>query len=301
MAKVKVRRTHREELPGVVVLRDAVAGSGHQMLDLDMEVDPDLRHLITHDPDGFMTAIDRDETLGYGAAFIRSRQWFLSQLWVLTQHQGLGAGEALLSKLLSYGENSGAREFFALVPPAGSIQALLVTHGFESIVPVFCLRLTAAKAEGPAGAMARLLPAKEVTQELLARQAQGDVDRIDRIARNITRETDHIFWLKERSSRAVFVRQGTRVAAYGYGGPHQVGPISGTTQDAAMCALGHAMQMALEAGPEKDITIHMPASFSPALQALLDSGATIEATSLLYGRKLTSTFDRVVFGNLTLP
>jgi len=301
MAKVKVRRTHREELPGVVVLRDAVAGSGQQMLDLDMVVDPDLNHLITHDPDGFMTAINREETLGYGAAFTRSRQWFLSQLWVLPQHQGLGAGEALLSKLLSFGENSGAREFFALVPPAGSIQALLVTHGFEAMVPVFRLRLSADKAEGPAGAMARLLPAKEVTQDLLARQAQGDVDRIDKIARNINRETDHLYWLKERSARAVFVRQGSRVAAYGYGGPHQVGPVSGTTQESAMCALGHAMQMALETSPEQDLSMHIPASFSPALQALLESGATIEATSLLYGRKLTSTFDRVVFGNLTLP
>ncbi|MCK5379116.1 MAG: GNAT family N-acetyltransferase [Acidobacteria bacterium] len=301
MAKVKVRRTHREELPGVVVLRDAVAGSGSQILDLNMEIDPDLNHLITHDPDGFMSAVDRDETLGYGSAFIRSRQWFLSQLWILPQHQGHGAGEALLSKLLNYGENSRAREFFALVPPAGSIQALLISHGFKSVVPVFRLRLSADKAEDPAGAMARLLPAKEASQELLARQAQGDVDRIDRIARNISRETDHLYWLKERSGRAVFVRQGARVAAYGYGGPHQVGPVSGTTQDAAMCALGHAMQMALEASPEQDITIHMPASFVPALQALLDSGATIEATSLLYGRNLTSTFDRVVFGNLTLP
>ncbi len=301
MSKVKVRRTHREELPGVVVLRDAVRGCGDQMLDLDMEVDPDLNHLITHDPDGFMTAIDRDETLGYGAAFIRSRQWYLSQLWILPQHQGLGAGEALLSKLLDYGENSGAREFFALVPASGSIQALLITHGFEPVVPVFRLRLSAEKAEKTAGAMARLLPAKEVSEQLLARQAQGDVDRIDRIARGIVRESDHLYWIKERSGRAVFVRQGTRVAAYGYGGPHQVGPVSGTTQDAALCALGHSMQMALESSPQTDITLQLPASFAPALQALLESGATIEGTSLLYGRNLTSTFDRVVFGNSTLP
>lgn len=301
MAKVKVRRTHREELPGVVVLRDAVAGTGRQMLDLDMEFDPDLNHLITHDPDGFMSAVNRDETLGYGAAFIRSRQWVLSQLWVLPQHQGLGAGDALLSKLLNYGENSGAREFFALIPPAGSIQALLLGHGFEPVVPVFHIRLSADTAKSPAGAMARLLPAKEVSQELLGRHGQGDVDRIDRIARNIVRQTDHLYWLKERSGRAVFVRQGTRIAAYGFGGSCQVGPVAGTTQDAAMCALGHAMQLALEAKPEQDVTVHIPASFLPAVQALLESGARIETTSILYGRNLTSAFDRVVFGNPTLP
>ncbi len=301
MAKVKVRRTHREELPGVVVLRDAVAGRGDQILDIDMEIDPDLNHLITHDPDGFMTAVDRDETLGYGAAFMRSRQWILSQLWILPQHQGIGAGEALLSKLLSFGENSGAKEFFALVPPAGGIQALLVKHGFRPVVPVFHLHLSASSAAGPVSAMARLFPAKEVSQDLLARQGQADVDRIDRIARNLVREVDHQYWLKERSARAVFVRQGTRVAAYGFGGPHQVGPVSGTTQDAALCALGHAIEMALETRPEQDISILIPASFSPAVQALFDAGARIQSTSLLYGRDLTSTFDRVVFGNPFLP
>ncbi len=301
MAKVKVRRTHREELPGVVVLRDAVAGSSDQMLDIDMEIDPDLNHLITHDPDGFMTAIDRDETLGYGAAFIRSRQWILSQLWVLPQHQGTGAGEALFSKLLSFGENSGAKEYLALVPPAGGIQALLVKHGFQPVVPVFHIHLSASSAEGPAGAMARLFPAKEVSQELLARQGQTDVDRIDKIARNLVREVDHHYWLKERSGRTVFVRQGARVAAYGYGGPHQVGPVCGTTQEAALCALGHSIEMALETRPEQDISISMPASFSPAVQALLEAGARIQSTSLLYGRGSTSAFDRVVFGNPTLP
>jgi hypothetical protein len=266
-----------------------------------MEVDPDLNHLITHDPDGFMTVVDRDETLGYGVAFIRSRQWILSQMWVLPQHQGQGAGETMLSKLLSYGEHSGAREFFALVPPTGKIQALLLGHGFVPVDPVFHLRLSAEAAAGPAGAMARLLPAEEVSQDLLERQALGHADRIDRIARNLTREGDHLYWLKERAARAVFIRQGSRVAAFGYGGPHQVGPVSGTTQEAAMCALGHAMQLSIEANPQKDVVVHMPASFSPALQALLESGAVIEETSLVYGRNLSSSFDRVVFGNPTLP
>ncbi|MEN8165141.1 MAG: hypothetical protein ABFS37_13505, partial [Acidobacteriota bacterium] len=192
-------------------------------------------------------------------------------------------------------------EFLALVPPTGSIQALLVSHGFQPEVPVFRLHISADMAGEPAGAMARLLPAKEVTQDLLARQGQADVDRIDRIARNFVREVDHQYWLKERSGRVVFVRQGTRIAGYGYGGPNQVGPVSGTTQDAAMCALGHAIQMAIETRPEQDISILIPASFSPAVQALLDCGATIESTFLLYGRGLTSAFDRVVFGNPFLP
>ena len=79
MAKIKVRRTNREELPGLVVLRDAVAAelaafpSSRGVLDLDMDVDPDLTHLITHDPDGFLTAEDKQETVGFAAGHVRSR------------------------------------------------------------------------------------------------------------------------------------------------------------------------------------------------------------------------------------
>ena len=93
MAKVKVRRTNREELPGIALLRDAVsdeissAPHGPRVLDLDMEVDPDLQHLMRHDPDGFFTAIEGDETVGFAAGHIRSRQCSLSEMWVLSQHR----------------------------------------------------------------------------------------------------------------------------------------------------------------------------------------------------------------------
>ena len=61
MAKIKVRRTNREELPGVALLRSAVSAETSVeagMLDLDMAIDPTLEHLMTHDPDGFFSAVD---------------------------------------------------------------------------------------------------------------------------------------------------------------------------------------------------------------------------------------------------
>lgn len=122
MARIKVRRINREELPGIAILRDAVAAdlaaypANRGTLDLDMEIDPDLRHLLAHDPDGFFTAMEKDETLGFAAAHVRSRQCILSELWVLPQHQGNGAGGALLDRVLAYGGRSGAREYLAMVP-----------------------------------------------------------------------------------------------------------------------------------------------------------------------------------------
>jgi len=307
MAKVKVRRTSRGELPGMVILREATAGrlpvlrGGAQVLDLDMEVDPDLLHLVTHDPDGFLTALDREETLGYAAAHVRARQCVLSELWVLPQHQGRGAGDALLARALGYGEQSGAREFLALAPVEGALQSLLLRHDLRPVCPVYLMRLTTAQAARLGPTLQNLLPGQNMTSQLLQRRGQADLDRIDRLTRGFTREVDHDYWLKTRSLNVAFVRQGTRIAAYGYGGPSSVGPVAGATQDAALAALGWALGLSLRhsCGPTLDLLV--PAPFFPAVETLVEADARIEATLLAYGRGVTSNFDRSTFATTSLP
>jgi len=307
MAKIKVRRINREELPGAAILRDAVAAdlaafpSNRGILDLDMDIDPNLRHLLAHDPDGFFSAYQGEETLGFGAAHVRSRQCILSELWVLPQHQGHGAGDALLSRVLAYGERSGAREFLAIVPTEPSIQATLLRHGFEPVTPVYLFTMSVETAGKLASTLTRLLPGKDATNDLLNRRGQADLDRIDRVNRNITRDVDHAFWLKERQLRAAFVRQGERIAAYAYGGRNQVGPVAGSTQEAAVSALGWALSSAIDAGTSEDLELRVPAPFTSAVAVLLDSGAHLQATLLLYGKDLSLAFDRCMFGPLCLP
>ena len=250
MAKVKVRRTNREELPGIAVLRDAVAaeipslGNQRQILDLEIEVDPNLQHLIRHDPDGFFTAVERDDTVGFAAAHVRLRQCVLSEIWVLPQHHGKGAGEALVRRVISFGERSGAREFLTMIPIEPAIQGLLLRHAFNPISPVFVFELKNPAAGQLATALTRLLPGRNVTAELLERRGQADLDRIDKVTRNITRDVDHVHWLKERGFNAAFVKQGARIAAYAYGGRDQLGPVAGSSQEAALSALGWAIRMA---------------------------------------------------------
>jgi len=307
MAKIKVRRINREELPGVAILRDAAAADlvafplNRGILDLDMEIDANLRHLLTHDPDGFFTAYQGEETLGFGAAHVRSRQCVLSELWVLPQHQGHGAGSALLSRLLAYGERSGAREFLAIVPTEPRVQATLLGHGLEPMTPVYQFSMSNETATQLASTLTRLLRGKDVTNDLLNRRGQADLDRIDRVTRNITRDVDHVFWLKERQLRAAFVRQGERIAAYAYGGLDQVGPVAGSTQEAAASALGWALTSAIDAGTPEPIELRVPAPFTTAVEVLLDSGAHLQATLLLYGKGLSLSFDRCAFGPLCLP
>ena len=307
MAKIKIRRINREELPGIAVLRDAVAADleafpAHRgVLDLEMEIDPDMRHLLVHDPDGFFTAYEGQETLGFTASIVRSRQCILSELWVLPQHQGRGAGDALLGRALAYGERSGAREFLALVPAEPNIQALLLKHGFSPSIPVYLFSLSTEQAARLGTSLSRLLPGMEITQELMNRRGQADIDRLDRLTRNIARDSDHEFWLKERRLRVAGVRQGERIAAYGYGGAKQIGPIAGSTQDAALSAIGWSLQLALDAGASGRLELRIPAPFQPAIETVLDSGGRFDATLLLYTKGISMAFDRLAFGPLCLP
>jgi len=307
MAKIKVRRTPREELPGVSIVRDAVARELSSMpppmgkLDLDMEVDPNLVHLITHDPDGFMTALDRDETVGFAAAQVRSRQCVLCELWVLPQHQGKGAGEALLSKMMAYGERSGAYEYMAIVPVEANVQALLLKHGFEPITPVCHFRLEREVSARLGSALSRLLPGEDVSSDVLALRGQPDLDRIDRVTRNLTREVDHMYWLRTRGLNVAFIRQGTRVAAYAYGGPGQAGPVAGSSQEAALAALGWSIDMAARGARPDWMDVYVPAAFTPAVESLLEGGARLTTTLQLMGRGVTSSFDRCTFGAPGLP
>jgi GNAT superfamily N-acetyltransferase len=307
MAKIKVRRIKREELPGAAILRDAVAAdlaaypANRGTLDLDMEIDPDLRHLMAHDPDGFFTAMERDETLGFAASHVRSRQCVLSELWVLPQHQGNGAGGALLDRVLSYGEASNAREYLAMVPAEPSIQALLLSRDFSPMTVVYQFTISAGAAEDLAAVLTRLLTGKDVTTDLYNRRGQADLDRIDRVTRNITRDVDHVHWLKERRLKAAFVQQGQRIAAYAYGGLDQVGPVSGSTPDAALSGLGWALDLAVAAGASGSLVLRVPAPFTSAVETLLDSDAHIEATLLLYGKGVSLALDRSVFGPASLP
>lgn len=308
MARIKVRRTNREELPGLAVLRDAVAAElaafpdQRGMLDLDMEIDPDLTHLVTHDPDGFMTAEDKDETVGFAAGHVRSRQCVISEMWVLPQHRGRGAGVALMQRMLAYGQRSGAREFLTLVPTEGVVQALLLRNGFRPLAPVYQLVVPVTVAPGLGHALSRLMDGRDVTADLLNRRGQADLDRLDKLNRNIVRDSDHQYWLKQRGYRAAFVRQGQRIAAYAYGGHDQIGPVGGATREAALAALGWAVRFAAEAAGDGDtLTMRIPAPFAEAVDAALEAGCLLEATLMLYGRDVSLGFDRSVLGHVALP
>jgi ribosomal protein S18 acetylase RimI-like enzyme len=307
MAKVKVRRASRDELPGFFIMRDSILAESSNLpskpgfLDLEIEVDPTLDHLMKHDPEAFLVVEDKKETLGFGSAHVRSLQCILSDLWVLPQHRGLGAGEALLSRLMAYGERNGAREYLAMSTTGGNVQSLLLRHGLKPLTPIYHFSIDVEKAVQLGAALSRLLPGTEMSLELLNRRGQADIDRIDRLSRSIIREADHLFWIKKMGAQTAFIHQGDRVAAYAYGRAGFVGPVAANSQDAALSGIGWGIDLALAQDSSKAIEMCIPATFASAVEAVLDGGARLNDTSILYGTKTKMTIDRWLPGSQNLP
>ena len=272
-------------------LRMAAFQPRTSVLDLDMEVDPNLDHLISHDPDGFFTAIEGDETVGFGAAHVRSRQCILSELWVLPQHQGKGAGEVLLKRALAYGERSGAREFLGAGSARAGDPGPAAATRFHSADPGLPVPAAPAAIARPwPGAVGSLLPGQE-RHHRPARPPRPGRHRPDRPRHP---RASPARWTTPTGSRseafsAALVRQGVaHRRATATAEAEQVGPVAGSSRDAALCALGWALRLARRAPCPGPAGGPVPARFEAAVEALLEAGARIQATLLLYGAALSA-------------
>lgn len=260
----------------------------------------DLHHLAHHDGDGFLTASVGDEVVGFAANHVRSRQLNLSQPWLLPEYLGHEVAEQLVRRSLAYGERAGANDSAAHVLGESRWQALLFRFGLRPRFPIYRLALSAESARAVGRELAKLRPASELTQDAVERRSGAvDLERLDRLARGVTRPMDHEYWLTERRLRLAKIREGQRIAGYAYGGGGQCGPIAAATAEAALAALGWALQFAADAGPP-EVQVLVPATFETALEHLLDAGADCRACSTWMSRKAGSTLDRYVLPSPTI-
>jgi hypothetical protein len=285
----------RASLPGWQDTEPAVPRS-HIASDLAL----DLRHLARHDGDGFLTVSVGDEVVGFAACYVRSRQLNISQPWVLPEYQEHEAAHQLVQRCLAYGERAGVSDYVAHALGESHWQALVFRFGLRPRFLVYRLVLSAEHARSIGQELAKLRPASELTQDAMQRRAgSADLEHLDRLVRGVTRPMDHEHWLSEQRLRLAKVRDGQRVAAYAYGGPGQCGPVAAATTDAAIAALGWALQFAGDAavGP---VQLLVPATFEAALEHLLDGGARCSAVSVWMTRQPGATLERYVLSSATI-
>ncbi|OFV80790.1 MAG: hypothetical protein A2Y78_01315 [Acidobacteria bacterium RBG_13_68_16] len=260
----------------------------------------DLRHLAHHDGDGFLTASIGDEVVGFVASYVRSRQLNVSQPWVLPEYRDHEVAEQLVKRAIAYGERAGATDCAAHVLGESRWQAMFFRFGLRPRFPIYRLALSAEHARAAGQGLAKLKPSSELTQDALQRRSgAADLERLDRLARGVTRPTDHEYWLTERRLRLVKVRDGQRIAAYACGGFGQCGPMAAATGEAALAALGRALQFAADAG-EPEVQVLVSATFESAIENLLDAGAECRASSVWMSRQPGSTLERYVLASPTV-
>ncbi len=285
----------RAALPG---WEDTTPATGRQRVAGDLP--SDLGHLARHDGDGFLTASMGDEVVGFAVAYVRSRQLTLAPLWFLPEHEAEHVADVLFRRLLAFGERSGAHETVAHLVGGAGQHALAFRFGLRPRFPVYRLALPVEKARLVGQELAKFFPGGELTQEVLQRRTgAADLERLDRLARGVSRPMDHEFWLAERHLRLATVREGQRVGAYAYGGRGQCGPVAGSTTESALAGLGWALQFAAE-GASEWVTLHVPAPFEAAVEHLLEAGAVCRAVGHWLSRQPTSGLERSVFGSPTL-
>ncbi len=260
----------------------------------------DLRHLAQRDGDGFLTASIGDEVVGFAASYVRSRQLNVSQPWVLPEYRDHEIADQLVRRSLAYGERAGVVDSTAHILGEPKWQTLLFRFGLRPRFTIYRLALSPDRAKTVGQELAKLRPASELTDEALQRRSgSADLERLDRLVRGVARPMDHEHWLAERRLRLAKVRDGQRIAGYAYGGAGQCGPVAAATAEAALAALGCALQFAAESG-EGDVRLLVPATFESALEHLLDAGANCLSASLWMSRQLGGTLERFVLPSATI-
>lgn len=292
---VEMAEQLRITIPG---WEDAPRSSQRPHVDSDLAFD--LGHLAKHDGDGFLIASLGDEVVGFAASHVRSRHLLVPHIWLLPEHRIEPVAETLVRKVVAFGERSGAQDVTALVLGDPELQALLFRFGLRPRTVVYRLVLAQDAARRLGIELASVFPGREITGDVSSRRAgTADLERLDRLVRGASRPMDHEYWLNERGLRLAVVRERQRVSAYAYGGAGQCGPIVANTGEAALAALGWALQLATDSS-DAEVDVLVPAPFEAAVEHLLGAGARCRATAQWMARQPLLGADRFLPGGTTL-
>lgn len=271
-------------------------GRGHAPSDLAL----DMAHLARHDADGLISVALGDEVVGFGAAYVRSRTLMVAPLWLLPEHERERSADVLLRRLLHFGDRAGVADVAAFLIGGPAQHALALRFGLRPRFPVYRLQLGAECARRAGEELAKSMAGRDLTEDAShSRVGLGDLDRLDRLARSVTRPMDHEHWLVNRSQRLAIVRSTERVAGYAYGSAGNCGPAAAATMEAALAALGWGLQFG--AAGAHSVSVLVPAPFEAALEHLLAAGARCVAIGDWFTRSAASGLERYVLGSVTLP
>lgn len=289
-----------------------------------------LKHLLATDPERFLVAVhsgpagigkSAEQIVGFGIALQRERVWFLSQLYVLPQHQGRGIGRALLTQILpsldpaeaaaAEASATGADEPAtatanqpASKPEPGVLamctdsaqpvsNALYSRFGIVPRVPVFNLVGT------PNPASLSRLPAGVDAVPFGDGDPTAAIDAVDRTILGYAHAADHAYLRAAGRSGFVYRSDGGDLLGYGYSSEAgRFGPVALLDETLTAPVLGHLMHTIR---PRGATTAWIPGANDRAMVAFLRAGLRIEGfPALLCWTRPYARFECYVPGSLAL-
>jgi GNAT superfamily N-acetyltransferase len=251
-------------------------------------------HLQASDPDRFMVATttggsDRlsgaaaERVVAFVSAIVRERLWYLSMLFVLPKHQGVGIGRELLAHVLpSDGEMMRATATDSAQPAAN---ALYASHGITPRMPLLNLvGLADRPAEfGPMPSGIVPVAFEQIAAGPVDGQGHGDlvraIDLLDRELLGVAHPEDHRYLRSEGRYGWLYHGPDGRPVGYGYAGEAgRLGPVAVQDPDLFAPILGHLTSAVV---PRGAFAMWVGGAADRALMSALRAGFRLEGFPVL--------------------
>jgi GNAT superfamily N-acetyltransferase len=298
---VTFRLAREEDLPAMRLIqrtaqRDLVSreGGDPSRIVLTDEPHPEIRHLLTTDPDLAWIAIGEGRPIGFSVGFVRGDLWFLSDLFMLPEAHAKGIGASLLNRCLDAGLRRGGRVRSVSSSTDRSAQSLYIR---AQMVPRFPLYEMLGSAKG--------LRDLQVPRTESVKRADTGEDWIDELGGldeyvwGHRRADEHRFWERSGAVRLIAKDAADRLAGYVYCSAAQAGPMAARSAPAQLQLL-RAVGDAVGNQDSSNFRLTVPGINATMLEALLHTGFRIEYVGTFMASRPFGRFDRYVPSGGTL-
>jgi GNAT superfamily N-acetyltransferase len=209
---------------------------------------------LQDDPRGVWLAEEDGEIVGFALSWVCGRLWFLAELFVAPDQQGLGVGNELLARTMLHANEAGATEK-SLITFAFNVvsQGLYVRHGLFPRLPIhLCSAERESLIRHPQDPSLHATPIRmtDVDVEMLR--------QIDIATLGVSREKHHRYLLGDPRMQGVFLEDGGERVGYAYvAATGHIGPLAVMHADSMPGAFRAALAMAV-AGHARQISVFVP-------------------------------------------
>ncbi len=295
-AAVAYRPARPDELPACAdVWRDSINDYTRRLNQVDVppETASLLRlyaHLQSTDPERFVVATvpaaeagGEERVVGFAAALMRERLWFLSMLFVRPELQGSGVGRALLARV---GPRDGEASFRSTATDSAQpiANALYAAQGIVPRVPLLNLIGLPQQPDAFGTLPSGIVPA--AFADLVGgpggdghRRLAEEVDALDREVLGVAHPLDHRWLRQENRSGWLYHGPDGSVVAYGYATEAgRIGPVA--VRDEALLApiLGHLSNAVT---PRGAFALWLPGTADRAIVPALQAGFRLDQFPVL--------------------